>query len=125
MKRSTRNTFGVGLILFIPLILFQNFAPVNVQDEKLQDPAVFDPVEYLDLNADVAAAGIAANEHWVLQGHKECRRSSRSFYAKDYLELNKDVADFIRSRYQPSEHCKQAALHYVMHGRNENRPTLI
>ncbi len=90
------------------------------QSSSVFDPVVFDWQFYLDANSDLRSAGLnsvtQAQNHWQSFGQAECRRASASFSARDYLELNPDLAGAFGSA-----NCKAGVAHYLSKGRFENR----
>lgn len=95
---------------------------IRIWNHSLSDiPGDFDDVLYLQLNPDVAQAGLDAKEHYCIYGKKEGRLYKRpdsfhpdlpeDFNEQVYLELNPDVAS---AGIDP-------CLHYLRYGRNEQR----
>ena len=62
---------------------------------NIDSPLVFDPVFYLNNNADLESSGLitaqAARDHWCNSGIDEGRQATSSFHIVQYIENYADI----------------------------------
>lgn len=73
--------------------------------------AAFDPLHYMQANADVLASGMSAEQHYDQHGWREGRDPNAIFSTSGYLSANGDVADAGMNPLQ----------HYLEYGAREGR----
>ena len=81
------------------------------EPERNMKPLLFDPVWYLEQNADVAKARLDPVQHYLKYGAREGRNPNSFFNTKAYLTANADV------RASPLN----PFLHFVLYGFREGR----
>jgi hypothetical protein len=77
----------------------------------LMQSDLFDASWYLEINTDVAEAGMDPAEHYLRYGATEGRNPSPGFNTRDYLEVNDDV----------QEAGVNPLVHYLRYGKDERR----
>ncbi len=101
--------------------MFRTNAALSLQQlEAREVPAaglddVFNPARYLQLNPDVAAAGVNAEDHFRRFGQREGREPGGLFDTRAYLDDNPDVRDAVE-RGQTT-----AVGHFLSNGQFEGR----
>ncbi|XP_046559949.1 uncharacterized protein LOC124268967 [Haliotis rubra] len=82
-------------------------------DVDLASPLVFDPIFYVNTNADLHHLGInteaAAKQHWLSKGISEGRQGCGSFHSRQYLKRYSDLTKAYGTDYH------QAVVHYLNH----------
>ncbi|NTW10442.1 MAG: glycosyltransferase [Chlorobiaceae bacterium] len=77
----------------------------------LQSSSLFDSAWYLEVNPDVATAGVDPALHYLAHGFFEHRRPNPTFNADWYLNMYPDVAEAGINPF----------VHYILHGESEHR----
>ena len=111
IRPAERTGFEIPLHHYVAIGRDRGCWPVWFFDEKF----------YLELYDDVRFAVesdqvFSGYEHYLLQGLKECRKSSAFFYEAKYLRLNSDVSAAINSG-----EFANGGEHYFYYGRCEGR----
>lgn len=90
-----------------------------VQHQHATDKNVFNWRYYLNINADLAIAGLQTPEeacnHWLINGIREGRQAHAGFHSIQYLNRHTDLLEAYGNDYAES------IVHFVNHGNKEGR----